>query len=158
MVQTIPIYDILTVWRDILSNDIKIKEFCLEKYHKEPKIYLGIDLKNPPSVLDCPLIILCPGTKIEGEDEEEFRYAISVSWGIVNEKRKITGNIIEYFGIKEADEFGQLILLALSEANQDHPISSVHYELDSLDFFPQHCGEMRLEITVPRLMGAEMKY
>lgn len=158
MIQTIKLTDIVAKWRDALAASQEIKVFCLTKYGKEPKIYVGLNRKKLPGEKDCPLIIIRPGSKVEGEDEREFTYLISVGWGIVNEAETVSGNVAQMEGVNECDQLGQLIYEALVDANPSYPISSVNYEIDPIEFFPQFVGEMQLELSITPAIGGVLSY
>lgn len=158
MIPTIMIYDIISRWRDAIANSAEISAYCQEHYSKASSVFVGLDLKRAPDIHDCPLVIIRPGSKVEGESESQFSYSVGVSWAIMNEGRTTTGNITEMSGVKEVDELGQLILKTLREINPDCPISTINYDIDSIEFFPQHVGEMQLTTTVTRTLGSPMQY
>lgn len=158
MIQTLKITDIVVRWKEALAASQDIRDFCLTKYGKEPKIYVGLNRKKPPGEKDCPLIIIRPGAKIEGEDEKQFTYVISVGWGVVSEVETISGNVIEMAGVNECDQLGQLIYETLVNVNPSYPVSSVNYETDPIEFFPQFVGEMQLELSITPAIGGSLVY
>lgn len=149
---TLALKTIWKKWKDILENDQTIKDYCQQKYGKCLTVFAGINCKNPPKAENCPFAVILPGTKAEGEDVGEFVYALTVGWAIVNEN--MTGNEID--GLSECDDLGQLILAALVEANPNYPVSSINYEINPVDFFPQIFGEMLLEITITPIIGVDV--
>ena len=155
---TIKLSHIVAKWRDAIKDSVEINNFCLNNYSKDLTLFVGVNKKNPPKNKDYPLIVLRPGVKIEGENEEEFRYSISVGWGIINENVSVVGNVEEIEGIAECDEFGQLILQELAEVNPAYPLSTVEYELEAVEFFPKIIGEMLIEISIIVPIGANLVY
>ena len=152
---TLALKTIWQKWRDILEKDEAIEQCCQSKYGKSLTVYVGINRKNPPKAENCPFAVILPGAKVEGEDVGEFIYSLTVGWAIANEN--MTGNELD--GIGECDDLGQLILTALVEANPNYPASSINYDINPVDFFPQIVGEMLIELTITPVIGVEtIKY
>lgn len=156
--QTIDMYDILTVWRDAIKNSQPIIDFCLEKYNKLPTIFVGINFDAPPTDDDCPVIILMPGTKIEGQAITPFLYALSIGWSIYNEQTVVIDNVVEYVGIQQCSQLGQLIYETIAQVRPDYPITKMTFEINALEMFPQIVGEMTLETEIEPCIGAELIY
>lgn len=158
MMPTIKLSDIVAKWRDAIKNSTEINNFCLTNYGEDLTLFVGVNKKSPPKDKDYPLVVLRPGVKIEGEEEEEFRYSISVGWGIINENVSVVGNVEEIEGIAECDELGQLILQELAAVNPAHPLSTIEYEIEAVEFFPKIIGEMAIEISITVPIGANLVY
>ncbi len=159
--QTLPLYDIISVWRDTLKNSGDIRDWCMSKYSRRPKIYVGIDRKDPPDEADCPYIILVPSeiSKIEGEDQEEHSYLIPVAWAIKNEEyRMIIDDVHEAMGIGEANAFGQLIFETLAGISEDNPITRIEQAIEPVMFFPQIVGTVACELVITPTIGGELVY
>lgn len=155
--QTLALYTIFAAWRDALASDPAITAWCFEKYGRGHKLFAGLDLKRAPKPEETPYIILRAGAKVESE-AEPYRYAFSVGWGLVNDEKTETGNIIELAGTKDADELGQLILECLTSVSPNYPVTRVEYDLDSIDFFPLHVGAMDLETEIDPAIGGSLIY
>ncbi len=148
---TLALKTIWKKWKSALKENQDIIDYCQLKYGKNHTIYTGINRKNSPKEANCPYIIIIPGSKSEGEDLAEFMYSISIGWAISNEN--MTDNELD--GLGECDDLGQLILSALNSVSPNHPLSTVEYEINPIEFFPQIVGEMLLELTITPLIGVE---
>lgn len=105
------------------------------------------------------MIILFPGNKDEGLEQDTFTYRASVGWSIVNETVDTSApGIVKYPGVFESDHLGQLIWGVLAEASSDNPVSRVFYDLEAVEFFPQIPGRMDLEIDITPPIGATIEY
>lgn len=158
IIPTLKLSDITEKWKNAIKNSSEIDNYCNSKYQKPITIFVGMDMKNKPVDNDFPIVIIRPGVKIEGEDEVEFRYSISASWGIINENVTAVDNVKELDGIKECDELGQLIFEELSKINTNYPLSTVEYEINPIDYFPMIAGEMLIELTVTPTIGGTLTY
>lgn len=148
---TVPLYSIISAWRDAIANDSDIADYCDTEFDKPLTLYVGVPKKDPANASACPYAIIIPGIKDEGVDMDEGQYAISIGWGIWNNSDPVTtGNVVEHQGIAQVDELGQLILAAIDGAstNDNHPISHVHYDLEVTKFIPQFVGEAVIEISI----------
>ena len=152
-IPTLKISDIVNKWKEALVSSEEINAFCMERYGRQPQIRIGVNKKRPPTESDCPVIVLRPGAKREGEYEETYTYVISVGWAIRNETEYVVGRTYEMQGTEEVDDLGQLILQEIQQISSNYPISTIDYELETIDFFPQFVGEMLLSVCITPLIG-----
>lgn len=157
MTRTLPLTTIIDTWQKALAESTEINDFCLEKYSKKPKIFVGINRKKPPTEDDCPYIVIRPGVKEEGE-LDSYSYVISVGWAIKNGKETQIGSVIAQDGVSESDDLGQMIYELLFDVSQYSPITLCQYELEPIEFWPQFVGEMALEIQITPTIGGQINY
>ena len=157
-IQTITLESIVKKWRDAIKNSTAISAFCTTKYRKSLSLFVGVNGKKPPTENDCPLIIIFPGSKVEGLGESEYQYMISVGWSILQPSVTVVNGVSETTGTYETDELGQLIYAAIAEASLDYPITHIEYSIETNEFFPQFPGRIDAIITVPVAFGANLTY
>jgi hypothetical protein len=155
---TLPLSVIWKKWRDALKIDADIRAFCLEKYGKAPKFFVGVDIKDLPKKEDCPFIMLRPGVKSEGVNLPENSYMIPIGWCILNPNKIVTGDVIECAGLEECDQLGQLIITCIASVEAKGVVSSIQYDIEGVDHFPQIPGEMALQVDLPIVIGSELDY
>jgi hypothetical protein len=158
MIPTLAITSVMKKWLNALANDPDIKAYCLDKFGKEPTFFLEIDKRNPPKKEHCPFIVIWPGKKTEGLSNSSYPYSASIGWVILEEEKETTGNTIEYKGVYEADDLGQLILKAVSEVNPSCPITNVDYSVELTEYQPQYGGRMDITISIPVTIGGVLNY
>lgn len=158
MISTLKLSDIISKWRDALQTSTTIQNYCTSKYNQRPKIYVGINGKNPPTDTDCPLIILYPGAKSEGLELKEYAYKLTVGWTIFQTAVTTTDNLTEYSGVTECDELGQLIYLELAGLSADNPISAVNYSIEPIAYYPRFPGRMDITIKITPVNGYSIDY
>ena len=171
MIHTLKLKTIALRWRDIILASTAIRDFCVEKYGKPPTLFVGVNGKRLPDKKHCPAIFIIPGVKTEGLDQPENSYGIAISWAILQPNvmvdgvtvpwtENITGEVIEFLGAYESDDFGQLIYETLQTVAMDeHPISKVDYEVDgSSEFCPQWPGHMILQTDIEPTLGETLTY
>ena len=158
MIPTLKLSDIINKWRDALQASQAIQNYCTTKYSKAPKIYVGINGKQPPADADCPFIILYPGGKSEGLELQEYSYKLTVGWTILQEATTVTSNITEYLGVKECDDLGQLIYQELAQLTTDNPISVVNYNIEPVAYYPRFPGRMDITLKITAVNGYSINY
>lgn len=151
-------------------NSTEIHDFCMNQYGKPPTIFMGVNGKKLPDKKYCPAIFILPGVKTEGLDQDVLSYGLCISWSIVQPNvmvdgeikawsESLTGNVIEFMGVYEADDFGQLIYEVLqAELMSNFPVSKMDYNIDTQAYFPQFPGYMVLTTDIEPAMGEELEY
>lgn len=167
---TLKLKTIALRWRDILMNSPEIRDFCVDKYGKPPTIFMGVNGKKLPDKKYCPAIFILPGVKTEGLDQAELSYGIGVSWSIDQSNvmvdgevkpwsESLAGEVIEFLGVYETDDFGQLIYEVLqTELMDNFPVSKVTYNIETSSDWPQFPGYMLLETIIEPVMGENLEY
>lgn len=153
---TIPLMDIAAAWRDALLADAAIEAYCQARYGKPLKVYLGLNRRRPPTEKDCPLVVIDPGSKIEGEGD--YSYAMPVGWAVYNEAVTTIDQSESLDVLTECDELGQLILACLTAVSLNNPITTIQYDIECRDWFPQCRGEMTLQIELTPGIGGILSY
>lgn len=156
--QTIALETISKKLRDALVGDTAIATFCQAKYKKAPSFFVGFDAKSPPKDTQCPAIIILPGMKIEGDEIDEFQYMLTVSWSILNGAVTTTNGVVEFTGLYESDQLGQLILACLAEASTNSPITSAEYSIDATMSHPQFPGRLDITFTNSVCIGGDLTF
>lgn len=158
MVPTLNLKDIMNKWRDALNASTSIRDFCMTRYNKPPKIFIGSDPQHLSADTEYPLIILYPGAKEEGLELQEYTYKLTVKWAVLQSEVVITGDMTEYAGVAECDELGQLIYLELAGLSTDNPISNVRYNLDPVACYPRFPGWMDITLKITPVNGYSIQY
>jgi len=156
--QTISVSSILRTWRDKLHTDEDLENWCRDRYRKPLQIFVGLDGKHPPTGVNCPCIILFPGTKVEGLEEGQYSYFLSIGWSVENQEISCSKGVTEYQGLYDCDDLGQMLWGIVQGASPDNPCSRVSYDINSTDFFPQFPGRMDIRIDVTPSIGGVMGY
>jgi hypothetical protein len=157
--QTIALTSIMQQWAVLLTNNTAIKNFCQEKYAKDPTVYLGYSVTQPLTVQNYPCIVVSPIAKKEGLEEQQYTYRVAIEWFIENETRNtVIPGIVKYVGLEEADTLGQLIWETVAEASPQSPVARLLYELKAMDLFPQISGLMTLKMNVTPSIGGQIQY
>ena len=158
MVPTLKLSDIIGKWRNALTASESIQNYCETKFTRKPKIYVGVNGKSMPADEDCPLIILYPGSKKEGLELQEYTYTLTVGWVILQEGATTVDNVIEYSGVAECDELGQLIYQELTGLSARNPISAVDYSIEPVAYYPRFPGRMDITIKITPVNSYSIEY
>lgn len=169
-IPTLQLTKIAKRWKDILHNSQRLREYCVEKYKKPPTIFVGVNGKKFPDSRHCPAIFILPGIKTEGLMPAEYPYALTISWSVLQQdvvvdgvRQKwsecVNGELIEFLGVYESDDFGQLVMSILQEELMDDwPISKIDYNIDTQEYYPQWPGFAVLTTEIEPAIGEELHY
>lgn len=149
----IPVNEVVEHYVGALANDAALEAFCQATFGKSPKIFVGVDTRNPPGKADTPFIVFRPGPSAEGDEAGTFQYTFTVDWILVDEGSTTTGGVVVMDGIKKSDDFGQAILAALRGASANVVLSSWTYYIEPVEFWPMYAGNMEVTLNVPHLIG-----
>lgn len=149
-------WDILELFAAKLAASTDLAEWCNTNLGKEPTIFLGIDLRDPPGRDSAPFIVLQPAPAQEGDEVSTFRYLVTVDWCLVEEGSTTTGNVRAMDGPKLAEAMGRLILDELRVASANVTLSSWTYTLEQVEFFPMIMAGLDLTLNVPHLIGGSI--
>lgn len=115
-----------------LNEDEKIKTYCMDKFGKEIKIYVGELLrKTIPTSKDCPYIVITELSKREGTREEvnhKVEYTCMMYIGVASERNKLieVDGITMYEGCKNLAELMNLVQMELTRRNNgERPFNQV---------------------------------
>lgn len=163
MIPTISINEILETFVASLAADTALNDYCQAQFSKDVSIFWGYNGQTPPAASNCPYIVIYPDQKVEGVDENIYKYTIPVDWAVANETQTTSGKVVTLVGIGQCDAMGQLILACLNAVSVDHPIVTANYRIaatktEAATLYPQIAGQMKLTINVARSIGATVSY
>lgn len=149
-------------WVNAIATNQPIIDFCLEKYGKAPKIFIGVNLKRVPTDIDCPYIAIDPQSADEGANIREFTYILPIGIGVKNDAVTIEniGDVKVYRmeGFIEVNHLLDLIIDAIAAVNPSYPIDNWKKEIDSVSMFPQFIGFLSPELRIPVTIGGNLTY
>lgn len=152
--KTASLVNLTRLFAEKLADSEEIKQYCTEHYKKEQIVFLGTDLKQPPPQDTCPYIVVVPGEKQEGLTQKQFTYVVDIMWCISN-KEITKDKLVEFVGMDEADNLGQLILNTVVNSLKNSVVNQIDYSVNGLTEYPQFPGQMSLTINVPHVIGTE---
>jgi hypothetical protein len=71
--------------RNAIAEDAAIKVWTNATYDKDHKVYVGVDTRNPPSVSDCPVVVVALAGKVDGESQEAVIARFAVMMEVIDE-------------------------------------------------------------------------
>lgn len=152
--KTASLVNLTRLFAEKLADSEEIKQYCTEHYKKEQIVFLGTDLKQSPPEDTCPYIVVVPGEKQEGLTQKQFTYVVDIMWCISN-KEITKDKLVEFVGMDEADNLGQLILNTVVNSLKNSVVNQIDYSVNGLTEYPQFPGQMSLTINVPHVIGTE---
>lgn len=144
MIQIIEIYNIVT---GLLANNSRINDFCVSKYAQGLNVYLGINLKDPPSHENAPFCAIYGETRNSGNGE--YSYTLDIATYIAQSAIDTTSNVIELRGMKEVEELRQIVENVLLAAKTGLGKIETDGETDMECIYPLFRADTLIKITYP---------
>lgn len=142
--------------RDAVHDDAATQAWCTTNYNRNHKVYVGIDVRNPPGKDHYPIVHIFPLSKSIGYELENQDHIIGVTCGIYEPDMLSTGktDAVEYEGIDHIEEFRKLIETAVAGTSMGELlINTLTIEYETIEFFPFFLATMEFKLTKPYYQG-----
>nr|WP_321513140.1 hypothetical protein [uncultured Pseudodesulfovibrio sp.] len=116
-------YQIGEAWKNAVRDAVPVNEFCVERFGKEPRLFMDFDPRDLPGKKDCPYIAFVPhGSPSGGEEEDEREFAVSVFLGTKDGAVEESGREIVYTGRSVIERnFNPLVVAAIEQSGEFVP-------------------------------------
>ena len=150
MIQTINMATIQEALLEALKESPEIKRFCMDKYGRE-LLTLGLyNPRKPITVEECPVVVLIPHSKEEGDDLEVYRYQLGAALQISPSTQEDA--------VKELHELSGLVYYALSHAREGRPLSEFSAEFNHIDHQPLHAAYLDITYEISPSIGGTLEF
>ena len=152
--------DLLELWRDTTLNNTALFTYCNTTFGKDPKIYIGIDPKNPPQIEDAPFIAIHPVGANQGIMSDSFAYSIEIHIGVddgLYNDYNANGSTAEMRGLYRTDAVYELVKDALDETASSKYLAPDMVSLDiDTEALPLVQAHVTLEARMANTMGVNV--
>jgi len=151
--------DINTLLTDLASaiaTDAATLAWANATYDQDHKVYVNVDIQNPPGRTDCPAVEIHPAAKRVGQTITKKEHAFEVTCGIYDEAVKVHAetNIVEYEGVQRLEAFRKLVEAAIVGVSVGNAVfEEVSVEYDTISLFPFMLVGMGIGITKQLTVG-----
>jgi hypothetical protein len=116
----ITVDQILGFARDAINTDAAIASWMTTNYSATLKVYVGVDLSDPPSEADAPFVVLTASLSDYevGEMSDTREPVFEVDFALLDTTKTTSGNVTTYAGQANICALGDLIRAALKEKFQ----------------------------------------
>lgn len=135
--------------RDAVHDNAATQTWCTANYSQNQKVYVGVDVRNPPASTDYPLVHIFPVEKVEGYEFTVQDHGIGVTCGIHDANMLTTGKAraVEYRGVSYLESFRKLVEAAVVAANIGTlRIDALTIEYETVEFFPYFLATMEFKM------------
>jgi len=125
--------------RDAVHDDSATQAWCTTNYARKHKVYVGIDVRQPPDEGEYPLVNIYPGQRVAGDELEQQENVIGVVAGLVESGTLTTSktNVVELKAISYVETFRKKIETAVVGATLLGAfIQKVETDYDFIESFP----------------------
>lgn len=108
--------DLMAILETELVSNTTINTFCTTNFGKLPKIFIGIDPRNPPELQDnCPMIIIAAGSRAREEKQMLRFHTLHVGCAIEKNIQTRTGRVVKFPGSDLVDDFMNVVEAAVTK-------------------------------------------
>jgi hypothetical protein len=141
-----------------LAADSALTAWAQATYGRPQKVYINIDLKNPPGQADCPYVILRPATARIGNAQAQKLAQLEMVCCLYDESFRTYAEdaITEYNGVQRLCELIQLAIRALAALDIGNALLNLlEPDFDTIESFPFFMAGLPLAITEDYVLGAD---
>lgn len=144
--QLADIYDIVV---DLLADDAAITAYCQAQYATDHKVYLGVNVQNPPDQSDCPFIVIYGIYRDRNAQPGFYQFTLDFAVYIAQAAEDTVDNKVTLRGIKEVEALRQLAEDALFEKKTGLGRLEADGETDMEIIYPLFRADTLLKISYP---------
>lgn len=141
-----------------LAADSALSAWSVAAYGRVPKIYINIDVRNPPGEAECPYIVLYPAAARYGRGATEKTIELSMLTAVFDTafRTYADSDIIEYKGVQNCIDLMDLAVAAIAVvATGNALLQSVEPVFETIENFPFFMGEAPIIYVEPLTLGAD---
>jgi hypothetical protein len=151
--------EIISHLRDDLAASAEIALWAVDAYGRTHKVYVGIDMRNPPAVGDYPCLSLAMLGKTAGLAADQIEHSIGITCGIYDEAvaTNLDANSIEYAGVQHIEEYRKLVETAavVCVAALGLRLTELKITFAPIELFPYFLCDMELTIVEDTEFGSD---
>lgn len=155
--------------RYLLSTDTSIKTHCENNYGRAQKLFIGVNLENPPGESDAPFLTIerdrhLGGTLNEvrrGVSWELYKFVISVGIycvdAMLEDPTDTVCEVLSLEGIEKSETLAYLVRNVLDAGLPDQLlIESCNVLCTDASQLPMYYTQLDITISVPRCLGGSV--
>lgn len=148
----------LETFKDALSQRAAISSWATAAYGHGHKVFVNIDIRNPPGAADCPYIMLRPVVARYGRGVTEKRMEFEMLCCLYDEAAQTNAetNVVEYAGVQKTLDFLDLAVAAIGAVSTGNALlQDVTADFETIEFFPFFMAGCPLVLVEPLTLGAD---
>lgn len=150
--------DITSHAKTAIRADAALEAWCQDKFSKSPKIYIGLDVANPPKESDCPFIALVAPRRTGGVEAGMLTHELVITFGLVCSDITVdsTGDETIEGGNLIGDMWELIWAVLVAQFSTNVFLSEEDTTIDGVVTFPLFVGASQVNIHIPVIMGADL--
>ncbi|MGE4471116.1 MAG: hypothetical protein AB7D47_13360 [Desulfovibrio sp.] len=134
-------------WRDALRGCAALNDYCMERFGRLPRLFLGVDERDLPGAGEAPYVALAPFGVRGGPETGETRITVRLAVGaVLGGTEHLSERETEYPAYaRMEEELWPLVLGAIQAADPEAAPATVETEMDALS---REFLELRAECVV----------
>ena len=144
-------------FKDALTIDSALTAWSQGAYGRAQKVYVNIDVRNPPGESDCPYILLRPVSAAYGRGVSQKTLNIELLCCLYDEEfvQDPETNAVEYYGVVNCMQMLDLAVAAIAAVDTGNSLlQDIEAEFETIEFFPFFMAGCPLTMAEPITLGA----
>jgi hypothetical protein len=149
---------LIETFKAALAQDQAMATWAMATYGQTHKVYLNLDIHDPPAEADCPYIVFFPDSKTSGPASGRKRHSFQLMSCVHDDNSVINAenNVIEYTGVKKLESFRKLAENALAGASIGNAVIDIlEIDYETIDSFPFMLAATRMEVGEAHIIGVD---
>ena len=154
---TVSLKTTLKSFKDALSRNAALTAWAHSNYGRAQRVYVNIDLRNPPGELNCPYALLRPLAATYGRaatqktmDYELMCCLYDEAWTLDPET-----NAVEYAGVQRCMDMLDLAVAAIAAVDTGNALlQQISAEFETIEFFPFFMAGAPISLVEPLPISA----
>lgn len=142
-----------------IAQDSAIAAWCTTTYGHTHKVFVSLDLRNPPGQDDCPYVALWPDDKLVGYGISEKGHGLMFDISVYDESTRThdgIGNLVEYNGVARVEALRKLVETAVAGVDLGNvSLENIDIQYDSPESFPFFTAGMAVSFQEENMLGAD---
>lgn len=148
----------LESFKDALSRNAALTAWAHAAYGKAQRVYVNIDMRNPPGELNCPYVLLRPLMASYGRAATQKTMDYELMCSIYDENWTLDPetNAVEYAGVQRCMDMLDLVVAAIAAVNTGNALlQQISAEFETIEFFPFFMAGCPISLVEPLTISAD---
>lgn len=142
---------------EAVASDSDTLTWANSTYGRDHKVYVNVDVRNPPGEDDCPFVALYPLSKSVGRAVSRKEHGFEVVCCVHDSalKSHALTNLVEYEGVRRVETFRKYVETAIAGVSVGNALLElVEVEYETIDQFPFILSVMVIQIGEEVTIGS----
>jgi len=148
----------LESFKDALTSNAALAAWCHGVYGRAPRVYVNIDLRDPPGEADCPYLLLTPVAARYGRAATQKMMEFDMLCCTHDEEFVLDPetNAVQYLGVQRSMDLLDYAVAALAAVSTGNALlQEITAEFETIEYFPFFMVGCPIALVEPLTLTAD---